>query len=97
MNYKNYINNNWLKSDSGKTFKAFNPYTEEVIAEIQASNETDVDNAVEAAVEAYKEWGVMTPGERRDFLRRLAANHWSMLSPLQKQFPKKWGNRLKRP
>ena len=73
MNYKNYINNNWLKSDSGKTFKAFNPYTEEVIAEIQASNETDVDNAVEAAVEAYKEWGVMTPGERRDFLRRLAA------------------------
>ena len=95
MNYKNYINNNWLKSDSGKTFKAFNPYTEEVIAEIQASNETDVDNAVEAAVEAYKEWGVMTPGERRDFLRRLAAKSLEHAEPLAKIISKEMGKPFK--
>tara|TARA_B100001250_G_scaffold237280_1_gene203885 strand:- start:1531 stop:3006 length:1476 start_codon:yes stop_codon:yes gene_type:complete len=95
MNYKNYINNNWFKSKSGKTFKAFNPYTEEVIAEIQASNQADVNKAVEAAVKAYKEWGHTTPGERRDFLRRLATRSLENAEPLAKTISKEMGKPFK--
>ena len=32
MNYKNFINNEWFDSDSGRTFEVVNPFTETVIA-----------------------------------------------------------------
>ena len=95
MSYKNYINNNWFESESGKTFKAFNPFTEEVISEVQASNETDINKAVEAAIKAYKEWGHMTPGERRDLLRRLAARSLENAEPLARTISKEMGKPFK--
>ncbi len=72
MNYKNFINNKWLDAESGKRFEVFNPFTEEVIAEVPASGKNDVNNAVEAAQNAFKSWGPMTAGERREFLKNLA-------------------------
>ena len=49
MNYKNFINNEWLDAESGKTFEVINPFTEKVIAEVPASGKSDIDKAVEAA------------------------------------------------
>lgn len=72
MNYKNYINNEWCEAESGKTFDVINPYTEKVIARVPASEDVDVEKAVEAAQVAFKEWGNMTPGNRRDRLKTLA-------------------------
>jgi len=95
MSYKNYINNNWFESESGKTFKAFNPFTEEVISEVQASNETDINKAVEAAIKAYKEWGHMAPGERRDLLRRLATRSLENAEPLARTISKEMGKPFK--
>ena len=30
MNYKNFINNEWLDADSGKTFEVINPYKDKL-------------------------------------------------------------------
>ena len=72
MNYRNYINNQWCEAETGKTFDVENPFTEEIIAQVPASGEADVNSAVEAAQEAFKSWGKLTASERRDYLRNMA-------------------------
>ena len=69
MNYKNFINNEWCASESGKTIDVENPYTEEVIAQVPASDEADINVAVAAAKTAFQSWRKLTAGERRDYLR----------------------------
>jgi 1-pyrroline dehydrogenase len=68
---KNYINNRYL-SFSNKTIDVINPYTEEKIAEIVDSNEKDVNEAVKAAKNAFKNWKNTTPKERSELFLRLA-------------------------
>lgn len=70
-----FINNQWVKSSSGKTFKTLNPATGEVIAEIQEGDKTDVDKAVAAAKEAFKlgsPWRTINPSKRGVLLNKLA-------------------------
>jgi aldehyde dehydrogenase (NAD+) len=70
-----FIDNEWRKSDSGKTFKTINPATEEVIAEIQESSKSDVDKAVNAAKSAFKlgsPWRRMDASQRGNLLNKLA-------------------------
>ena len=74
MNYKNFINNEWCAAESGKTIDVENPYTEEVIAQVPASDEADINVAVAAAKTAFQSWRKLTAGERRDHLRTLANN-----------------------
>lgn len=49
-----FINNEWFKSSSGKTFPTVNPATGEEIAQIQQGSPADVDKAVKAARNAFK-------------------------------------------
>lgn len=49
-----FINNEWHKSKSGKTFATINPSTEQTIAEVQAAGKEDIDIAVQAARQAFK-------------------------------------------
>lgn len=49
-----FINNEWHKSKSGKTFATINPTTEQPIAEVQAAGKEDIDIAVHAARQAFK-------------------------------------------
>ena len=65
MNYQNFINNAWCNAESGKTFNVENPFTEQVIAQVPASDEPDVNNAVDAARGAFESWRKLTAGERR--------------------------------
>ena len=74
MTYKNFIDNEWQDAISGKKFGVFNPFTEELIAEVPASDENDIDVAVNAAKVAFEKWSGLTAGERRDHLRSLANN-----------------------
>ncbi len=74
MRYKNFIDNEWQDAISGKKFGVFNPFTEEQIAEVPASDENDIDVAVKAAKVAFEKWSGLTAGERRDHLRSLANN-----------------------
>lgn len=70
-----FINNEWQKSTSGKTFKTINPATGEAVAEIQEGNKTDIDKAVKAANEAFRlgsPWRTMDASKRGFLLNKLA-------------------------
>ncbi len=57
----------------GTPFKTVSPATEEVLAEVAAADESDVDAAVKAARKAYeKVWGPMPGRERAKYLFRIA-------------------------
>jgi aldehyde dehydrogenase (NAD+) len=49
-----FINNEWHKSKSGKTFESFNPTTGKVITQVQQGDKVDIDVAVQAAKTAFK-------------------------------------------
>ena len=72
MIFKNFINNEWCDAQNCKTFEVINPFTEKVITNVPASDEKDVEIAVEAAKNAFYDWSNLTAGERRDYLRALA-------------------------
>ncbi|CAH0558936.1 unnamed protein product [Brassicogethes aeneus] len=70
-----FINNEWHKSKSGKTFETINPSTGKVITEVQQGGKEDIDIAVEAANEAFKFgscWRTMDASERGRLLYKLA-------------------------
>ena len=95
MNYKNFINNEWFDSDSGRTFEVVNPFTETVIAKVPASGKSDVDKAVRAAQTAFKDWGTMTAGDRRDYLQALAQKSLAHADSLAKTISIEMGKPLK--
>ena len=57
-----FINNEFVKPKNGGSLETVNPATEEVITEVYAADEADVDIAVEAAREAYTKVWKKTPG-----------------------------------
>ncbi|XP_072394326.1 aldehyde dehydrogenase, mitochondrial [Diabrotica undecimpunctata] len=70
-----FINNEWHKSKSGKTFESVNPSTGQVITEIQQGSKQDIDLAVEAANEAFRfgsTWRTTDASERGRLLNKLA-------------------------
>nr|XP_022903913.1 aldehyde dehydrogenase, mitochondrial-like [Onthophagus taurus] len=70
-----FINNEYLQSISGKTFKTINPSSGEIIAEIPRSSKEDVDLAVNAAFEAFKlnsPWRKIDASQRGCLLNKLA-------------------------
>src|SRR5688500_50445 len=63
--YYNYIGGEWIKSASGEWFENLNPAdTGDVVGRFPASNEEDVNRAVEAARDAAAKWR-RTPAPRR--------------------------------
>lgn len=68
------IGNEWLPSQSGKTFATINPATGEVIAHVAESDAADVDKAVISARYAFEKgpWHRMFASERGKLMNRLA-------------------------
>ena len=70
-----FINGEFVKSESGKTFQVVNPATEEVITSVEEALEADVNKAVAAAKAAFKRgsvWRKKSGADRRDLLLKLA-------------------------
>ena len=70
------IDGQWRDSVSGKTFKTFDPSTEEVITEIAMGDAADMDLAVKAARKAFDDrkgaWRKMDARDRGRLMHRLA-------------------------
>ncbi len=71
---KLFIGGKWTESASGKTFPAINPATGEVITQLAAANEADVDTAVRAARAAFDggPWAQMCQADRGKLLIKIA-------------------------
>ena len=69
-----FIDGRFVPSSSGKTFKTFNPATEEVLAVVAEAEAADVDKAVRAARRAFDEgpWSTMSGAERGRLIYKLA-------------------------
>lgn len=53
---KNFINGKWVQSKSSETQNVTNPATGEILAEVPISAKEDVDEAVQAAEDAFESW-----------------------------------------
>jgi 1-pyrroline dehydrogenase len=73
MAHENFIGGAWKPAAGGATDDVVDPATGDVIAQVPASDATDVDAAVGAAAEAYTAWSRTTPRERSEKLLALAA------------------------
>jgi len=63
--YKNFINGEWVESNSSETYTRVNPADpDEVLGEFQKGNAEDIKQAVDAAQEAYESWS-KTPAPHR--------------------------------
>ena len=69
-------------SGSGEAYRVINPADGSVVSEYALATAADVDAAVGAAREAFREWSRATPRERSDALHRLAA----VLDEQQKEY-----------
>ncbi|WP_026907140.1 NADP-dependent glyceraldehyde-3-phosphate dehydrogenase [Paucisalibacillus globulus] len=67
-----YINGEWRDSDSGETIDITSPYLHEVIGKVQAVTRDEVDNAIQFAHEAQKEWAEKSLQERSTYLYKWA-------------------------
>jgi len=71
--YNNFIGGEWVDSKRGKTYENRNPAnTDELVGSFVASNEADVNAAVDAAKEAYKTWRLVPAPKRAEILYRAA-------------------------
>lgn len=65
MNYeKIYINGNWVASSGSDAIEVENPANKEIIAQVPASNEEDINLAVESAKNAFITWKETSIDER---------------------------------
>lgn len=72
MTLTNFINNTFTPARSGKTDAVLNPATGEVLAEVASSDAADVNEAVQAAKDAFPAWAAKTPRERSEALLKIA-------------------------
>ena len=68
------INGKWVKAASGKTFPTYNPATGEILAQVAEGDRTDIDQAVQAARNAFENgpWRRMTAAERTRLMWKLS-------------------------
>ncbi|MBI3801358.1 MAG: CoA-acylating methylmalonate-semialdehyde dehydrogenase [Deltaproteobacteria bacterium] len=67
----NYINGAWCRSEAGERLPIVNPATAETMATMPLSPAAEVDAAVRAAANAFREWRQTPAGERVQYLFRL--------------------------
>ncbi|MGD0227332.1 MAG: aldehyde dehydrogenase family protein [Terriglobia bacterium] len=71
--YTNFIDGEWVSSDSGRTFENQNPADRsDLIGLFQKSGPRDADAAIRAAKQAYKAWKNTPPPKRGEILYRAA-------------------------
>jgi lactaldehyde dehydrogenase/glycolaldehyde dehydrogenase len=69
---KMYINGKFVESSSGKWIEVLNPSTEEVISRQPEGTVEDVNEALNAARNAQKEWAARPAIERAQYLQKIA-------------------------
>src|SRR5512147_1332325 len=69
MKFENYINGKWVNGRN--SFETINPANEEVLAEIAQAEVSDVEDAVNAATEAFKSWRLVPAPIRGELLFKI--------------------------
>ena len=70
--YQQFIGGDFVDAADGKSAEVINPANDQVIANVPASSEQDVDRAVDAAATAFESWKQTTPQDRSLLLLKIA-------------------------
>ncbi|MDD5473960.1 MAG: aldehyde dehydrogenase family protein [Candidatus Methanoperedens sp.] len=72
MEYKLFINGEWVESSAGESFDDINPATLEKIGKIHKASDEDVKSAVDSAEDAFDSWSGTPAPQRAKILFRAA-------------------------
>jgi aldehyde dehydrogenase (NAD+) len=93
--FKNYINGEWIESESGKTFPNINPAnTDETVGLFQSSNAADVNRACSAAAAARLAWADLPATKRGEYLFKAAELLEARLQQLGEEMTREEGKTL---
>lgn len=67
---RQFIAGEWRKGGAGQTMESTDPYTGDVLTQIDAASEDDLNAAYDAAREAQRDWAGKAPAERTAVLRK---------------------------
>jgi 1-pyrroline dehydrogenase len=70
--YQQFIGGDFVDAADGRTAEVVNPANDQVIANVPASAQEDVDRAVNAAEKAFETWKATTPQDRSLLLLKIA-------------------------
>jgi succinate-semialdehyde dehydrogenase/glutarate-semialdehyde dehydrogenase len=71
-NWSMYIDGNWVKALSGKSYDVINPALAQKVGKAPFGNGEDAKLAIEAADRAFKSWSRLTAKERAAYIHRIA-------------------------
>lgn len=93
--FNNFINGEWVESESGETSDSINPANiNEVVGSYQLSTKADLDKAIESAAEAKELWRKLTGNERGEYLRKAADILEERTNDIAKTMTKEMGKTL---
>ncbi|MFD2507768.1 aldehyde dehydrogenase family protein [Halalkalibacter alkalisediminis] len=69
---KSFINGQWVKGDSERSYDIVNPYDNSLITTFQLATSKQVEEAFDVAKAAQKQWAKSTVEERREVLHKAA-------------------------
>ena len=67
-----FINGQWIAGESSRTNTDKDPFTGQVLAEVQQATQSQLNTAFEAAQAAQKQWANTVPQERAGLMQRVA-------------------------
>ena len=70
-----YINGSWVESESTEKIEVINPANEKLIGHVTAGTKYDINNAVQAACEAFKTYQYTSKDERIELLNNIVAEY----------------------
>jgi aldehyde dehydrogenase (NAD+) len=93
--YLNYINGEWVKSQSGQVEASINPANKnDIVGFIQQSTISDLDQAVVSAKRAQLHWRKLSGAQRGDYLYRVANLLEACLDDVAKTMTREMGKTL---
>jgi alpha-ketoglutaric semialdehyde dehydrogenase len=92
----NFVAGKWTASLGGRTYERHNPWRpSEVIGEFPSSSAEDVDAAVSAASNAFREWSALPAAKRGAILTRAAAVIESRVEDIAQDMTREMGKPLR--
>ena len=72
ISLENYINGELIPPNNKGYLDVYAPSTGSVFAKVPSSDETDLNNAIDAAENAYKSWSILPKQERSNIMLKIA-------------------------